>query len=69
MGQARENTWVILVRSDNMEEARTRTGWTLRRILKRLGLKSVYYEWRARDAEDLLDDFVFAGHGRPPMLC
>jgi len=30
-----------------VEEARARTGWKVRRILKRLGLaQSVYYEWR-----------------------
>ena len=49
-----------------MEEARARTGWTLRRILKRLGLaKSVYYEWRWREEEDLLDDMVFGARVSP----
>jgi transposase InsO family protein len=39
-----------------------RTGWTLRRILKRLGLsKSRYHEWRRRAQAAALDDLV-----RPP---
>jgi putative transposase len=49
-----------------VEEARVRTGWTVRRILKRLRLaKSVYYEWRRRDEEDLLDDMVLGARASP----
>lgn len=41
---------------------RARTGWTLRRILTRLGLaKSRYHEWARRAEAALLDDLV-----RPP---
>lgn len=41
---------------------RARTGWTLRRILKRLGLsKSRYHEWVKRAEQAVLDDLV-----RPP---
>jgi transposase InsO family protein len=36
-----------------------RTGWTVRRILRRLGCpKSRYYEWRERAREERLDDRV-----------
>jgi putative transposase len=49
-----------------VEEARARTGWTVRRILKRLGLaKSVYYEWRWREDQDLLDDMVLGARASP----
>ena len=38
-----------------------RTGWTLRRILKRMGLaKSRYYDWKQREDEQLLED-LFSG--------
>ena len=41
---------------------RQRTGWTLRRILRRLGLsKSRYHAWRRRAQAEALDDLV-----RPP---
>lgn len=41
---------------------RARTGWTLKRILRRLGLtKSRYHAWVQRAARDALDDLV-----RPP---
>ena len=41
---------------------RARTGWTLRRILKRLGLsKARYHAWVCRAEQALLDDLV-----RPP---
>ena len=43
-----------------------RTGWTVRRILKRLGFpKSRYYDWRQRADEQLLAD-LFPGARRCP---
>ena len=43
-----------------------RTGWTVRRILKRLGLpKSRYYDWRQRADKQLLAD-LFPGARRCP---
>jgi putative transposase len=45
-----------------VRRTRERTGWSLRRILRRLGLsKSRYHEWVQRDQEQLLADLV-----RPP---
>jgi transposase InsO family protein len=46
-----------------VEQAAQRCGWSVRRILKRLGIRrSVYYEWRQRAAERRLDDLVPGGH-------
>lgn len=43
-------------------EAVARTGWAVRRILKRLGIRrSVYYEWRDRAVQKRLDDLVPGG--------
>ena len=43
-----------------------RTGWTLRRILRRMGLaKSRYYDWKRRADELLLED-LFAGPRSSP---
>lgn len=43
-------------------QAVERTGWAVRRILKRLGIRrSVYYEWRAREQEERLDDLLPGG--------
>lgn len=40
-----------------VEVTRRRTGWTIRRILKRLGLpKARYYAWRRRAKRDRLED-------------
>ena len=40
-----------------MAVTRRRTGWTLRRILKRLGLpKARYHDWKKRAARDRLED-------------
>jgi putative transposase len=45
---------------------RARTGWTLRRILRRLGFpKSRYYDWRAREQEEFLEDLVPGARGSP----
>lgn len=45
-----------------VERTRHRTGWTLRRILKRLGLpKGRYYEWRKRAEADRLADRTTRG--------
>jgi putative transposase len=42
-----------------VERTRRRTGWTLRRILRRLGFpKTRYYEWMRRERVDRLDDLV-----------
>ena len=42
-----------------VERTQRRTGWTLRRILRRLGFpKSRYYAWRLRHRVDRLDDLV-----------
>lgn len=47
-----------------MECTRERTGWTLRRILRCLGVaKSRYYEWRRRDRVARLDDLVPGARG------
>lgn len=49
-----------------VERTRVRTGWTLRRILKRVGLaKSRYYDWRAREEETGLED-LFPGSRASP---
>lgn len=49
-----------------IEVTRARTGWTVRRILRRLGLaKSRYYDWKRRaDAQQLED--LFAGSRASP---
>ena len=50
---AREKREVLRI----VEQTRARVGWTLGRILKRLGLpRSRYYAWREREREALLDD-------------
>lgn len=49
-----------------MRVTRARTGWTLRRILRGLGLpKSRYYDWRAREEEQLLEDLIPGARGSP----
>ena len=36
-----------------------RTGWTIRRILRRLGFpKSRYYDWKCREADGVMEDLV-----------
>ena len=46
-----------------MERTQRRTGWTIRRILRRLGFpKSRYYDWKRRAEEGRLAD-VFPGSG------
>ena len=43
-------------------QAVDRTGWAVRRILKRLGIaRAVYYEWCERAAAKRLDDLVSGG--------
>lgn len=45
-----------------VDEAVARTGWRVRRVLKRLGIpRSVYYEWRDRALQKRLDDLVPGG--------
>ena len=45
-----------------VEQAVARTGWGVRRILKRLGIqRTVYYEWRERALAERLDDLVPGG--------
>jgi putative transposase len=45
---------------------KARTGWTVRRILRRLGFpKSRYYDWRAREDGEVLDDLVSGARGSP----
>ena len=47
-----------------VERTRERTGWTVRRILKRLGMpKSRYYEWKKRAEQERLDDLVPGARG------
>jgi transposase InsO family protein len=49
-----------------VEVTQARTGWTLRRILRRMGLaKSRYYDWKRREDEQLLED-LFAGPRSSP---
>ena len=49
-----------------VEQARVWTGWTLRRILRRLGLsRTRYYEWKKREEEDLLADLFPGARGSP----
>jgi putative transposase len=49
-----------------VERTQARTGWTLRRILRRMGLaKSRYYDWKRRADEQLLED-LFAGPRSSP---
>jgi transposase InsO family protein len=44
-----------------VEVTRARTGWTIRRILRRLGFpKSRYYDWKQREERELLED-LFSG--------
>jgi putative transposase len=50
-------------------QAVTRTGWSVRRILKRLGIaRTVYYEWCARAAARRLDDLVPGGRCMSAVL-
>ncbi len=52
-----------------MEVTRARTGWTIRRILRRLGLpKSRYYDWRQREAEALMADLAPVPRGSPHAI-
>lgn len=45
-----------------VEEAVARTGWSVCRILTRLGIaRSVYYEWRERAVQKRLDDLMPGG--------
>ena len=45
-----------------VRQAVARSGWSIRRILKRLGIaRAVYYEWRERDEDSRLDDMVPGG--------
>lgn len=45
-----------------VEQAVGRIGWSVRRIVKRLGIpRSVYYEWRERAIAQRLDDLVPGG--------
>lgn len=45
-----------------VEQAVARTGWSVRQVLKRLGLaRTVYYEWRERAQAQRLDDLVPGG--------
>ena len=49
-----------------IEVTQARTGWTVRRILKRLGLaKSRYYDWKRRADEQFLED-LFPGPRSSP---
>ncbi|MHB1194907.1 MAG: hypothetical protein ACYC6F_17930, partial [Longimicrobiales bacterium] len=49
-----------------MAQARARTGWTIRRILRRLRFpKSLYYEWKKREGEDQLADLFPGARGSP----
>ncbi len=46
-----------------------RTGWTVRRILRRLGLaKSRYYDWKRRAEEQLLDDLSPGARSSPQAI-
>jgi len=46
-----------------------RTGWTIRRILRRLGLaKSRYYEWKRRAGEELLEDLSSGPRNSPHAI-
>ena len=52
-----------------VEQARVRAGWTVRRVLRHLGLtKSRYYEWKRREEEALLDDLVPGARASPHAL-
>jgi putative transposase len=51
---------------DLVERTRVRTGWTVRRILRRLSLpKSRYYDWRDREQEALLEDLFTGARASP----
>jgi len=42
-----------------VEVTRARTGWTIRRILRRLGFpKSRYYDWKQREEQERLEDWT-----------
>jgi putative transposase len=48
---------------------RARTGWTVRRILRRLGFpKSRYYDWKERAEEQLLQDLMPGARGSPHAI-
>ncbi len=52
-----------------VDEAVGRTGWTVGRVLKRLGIpRSVYYEWRDRAVQKRLDDLVPGGRCLSALL-
>lgn len=52
-----------------VEQARARTGWTVRRVLRHLSLtKSRYYEWKRREEEALLEDLVPGARASPHAL-
>jgi transposase InsO family protein len=52
-----------------VEQARARTVWTVRRVLRHLSLtKSRYYEWKRREEEALLDDLVPGARASPHAL-
>ena len=56
-------------RSVLVRVALARTGWGLRRILKRLGFpRSLYYEWRERAVEERLADCYRSGRCLPAIL-
>jgi len=49
-----------------VERTKARTGWTVRRIVRRLGVpRTRYYDWKRREAEDLLDDRVPGSRSSP----
>lgn len=52
-----------------VERTRARTGWTIRRILKRLGMpKSRYYGWKRRAAEQRLEDRAGGARSSPHAI-
>ena len=52
-----------------IEVTRARTGWTVRRILTRLGLaKSRYYDWKRRADERQLDDLFVRPRSSPHAI-
>jgi putative transposase len=52
-----------------VEVTRARTGWTIRRILRRLRFpKSRYYDWKQREGEELLEDLVSGARASPHAI-
>ena len=52
-----------------MEVTKARTGWPIRRILRRLGFpKSRYYDWKQREEEELLEDLVSGAQVSPHAI-